>query len=367
MPTRPGLACVALPVAPYVRAALLSAGLTGVDDLRAAGDAAALAELTGLSHSDAGEVLAIALEGARPGAVSAAELLARDAPGGGPPPGVSTGCAALDALLGGAGVACGTVTELFGVPGVGKTQMGMQLAVNVQLPQAFGGLSGKAIYIDTEGSFMPDRLTDMAAAAVARVQAAAAAAGDAAAAPPGLSVEGVLSSILYFRVHSAHAQLALARVLDVLLSQHSEVRLVVLDSATFHFRQDFPDAAARSRLLLGMAAALAAAAEARRVAVVMTNQVVTRIIDAPGAGGGGDAPGAGAPGAAAAAAAWLAPAGGEVWGQAAPARVALFWQGPQRYALLAKAKHLPAPPPGGAGAGQRLCVPYSVDERGITS
>ena len=36
-----------------------------------------------------------------------------------------------------------------GVPGVGKTQLGMQLALDVQLPAAFGGIAGTAVYIDT--------------------------------------------------------------------------------------------------------------------------------------------------------------------------------------------------------------------------
>lgn len=48
---------------------------------------------------------------------------------------------------------------------------------------------------------------------------------------------------------------------------------MVLDSVTFHFRQDWPDAAQRSRLLTGMAAALMAVAERRQVAVVYINQV----------------------------------------------------------------------------------------------
>jgi RecA/RadA recombinase len=50
---------------------------------------------------------------------------------------------------------------------------------------------------------------------------------------------------------------------------------VVLDSATFHFRQDFTDAAQRSRLMLSMAQQLAQLAEQRDVAVVMVNQVST--------------------------------------------------------------------------------------------
>lgn len=52
-----------------------------------------------------------------------------------------------------------------------------------------------------------------------------------------------------------------------------QVALVVLDSATFHFRQDFTDAAQRSRLMLSMAQQLAQLAEQRGVAVVMVNQV----------------------------------------------------------------------------------------------
>lgn len=52
-----------------------------------------------------------------------------------------------------------------------------------------------------------------------------------------------------------------------------QVSLIVLDSATFHFRQDFTDAAQRSRLLLAMAQQLAQVAEQRGVAIVMVNQV----------------------------------------------------------------------------------------------
>lgn len=120
---------------------------------------------------------------------------------------IRTSCPALDQLLGG-GVARGAVTEFCGVPGVGKTQLGcvpyiwlprcrplgrrccicwpaphapplghcrrppaaracrsMQLVLNVQLPPARGGLGGRAVYIDSEGSFMADRAAEMAAAA----------------------------------------------------------------------------------------------------------------------------------------------------------------------------------------------------------
>ena len=77
---------------------------------------------------------------------------------------------AVDDLCGGGGIECGCVTELCGSPGMGKTQLAMQLAVAAQLPQSFGGLEGECLYIDTEGSFVPSRFAEIANGAAAQVQ-----------------------------------------------------------------------------------------------------------------------------------------------------------------------------------------------------
>ncbi|KPA81054.1 putative Recombinase Rad51 [Leptomonas pyrrhocoris] len=75
---------------------------------------------------------------------------------------------ALDTLLGG-GVAVGGVSEVSGPPGVGKTQLLMQLAVSCAMPVDFGGLGGTCVFVDTEGSFVAERLEQMATAAAALV------------------------------------------------------------------------------------------------------------------------------------------------------------------------------------------------------
>ena len=49
-----------------------------------------------------------------------------------------------------------------GAPGIGKTQLCMQLALDVQIPPSLGGLGAAAVYIDTEGSMVPARLEQMA-------------------------------------------------------------------------------------------------------------------------------------------------------------------------------------------------------------
>lgn len=46
----------------------------------------------------------------------------------------------------------------------------MQLAVTVQIPECFGGVAGEAVFIDTEGSFMVDRMVDLATACIQHLQ-----------------------------------------------------------------------------------------------------------------------------------------------------------------------------------------------------
>lgn len=76
---------------------------------------------------------------------------------------ITTGSKSLDALLGG-GVETQAITEAFGMFGSGKSQIGFQLAVNVQLPKGEGGLNGRCIFIDTESTFRPERIIQLAQA-----------------------------------------------------------------------------------------------------------------------------------------------------------------------------------------------------------
>lgn len=63
----------------------------------------------------------------------------------------------------------GKMTEVCGVAGAGKTQFCMQLAVDVTIPEEFGGVCGHAVYVDTEGSLVAERLAEMAEATVQHI------------------------------------------------------------------------------------------------------------------------------------------------------------------------------------------------------
>ncbi|KAG8122610.1 putative RAD51 C-like protein [Naja naja] len=165
---------------------------------------------SGISKEDALEILKVIKQeqqsdGAKPSEeaetvkkCTALELLEKEQTQGF----IVTFCSALDDILGG-GVQLTKITEICGVPGVGKTQLCMQLVVDVQIPECFGGLAAEAIFIDTEGSFMLDRVVDIAEACIHHCQLIAEVhpEEDHQIALETFSLENILSHIYYFRCH----------------------------------------------------------------------------------------------------------------------------------------------------------------------
>lgn len=74
---------------------------------------------------------------------------------------LTCGCKDLDDILEG-GMETGSITELYGENRCGKTQLCHTLAVTSQLPVSEGGGEGKVLYIDTEGTFRPSRIEQIA-------------------------------------------------------------------------------------------------------------------------------------------------------------------------------------------------------------
>ncbi len=171
---------------------------------------------------------------------------------------ITTGSKNLDALLGG-GVETRTITEFFGEYGTGKTQLCHQLSVNVQLPPEKGGLSGKAVYIDSEGTFRWERIESMARAL-------------------GLDPDEVMANIFYVRAVNSDHQMAIVDELFDLVPKEN-IKLIVIDSVTGHFRAEYigrEHLAQRQQKLNKHLHQLMRLAEIYNVAVVVTNQVMAR-------------------------------------------------------------------------------------------
>ncbi|MBA7513905.1 hypothetical protein ES705_05923 [subsurface metagenome] len=136
---------------------------------------------------------------------------------------LTTGSKSFDDLLGG-GLETQAMSEFYGEFGSGKTQIAHQLAVNVQLPLEKGGLNGSVIMVDTENTFRPERIKDMAEGAE-------------------LDYEDVLKNIHVARAYNSNHQILLVQkakeVAEDLKDTEKPVRLMIIDSATAHFRSEY--------------------------------------------------------------------------------------------------------------------------------
>ena len=166
---------------------------------------------------------------------------------------ISTGVSALDSILGG-GVETGAVTEFVGPPGCGKTQLCHQLAVMVQLPPSRGGLGAPALYVDTEGTFRPERL-----ALIADYR--------------GLDPDKALEGVIYARAYSSDHQAMIIGKVGGVIEEYG-VGLLVVDSLVGHFRSEMYGNWRRALAkLYRHVSLLSRLAEDYGLAVVITNQV----------------------------------------------------------------------------------------------
>jgi len=170
-----------------------------------------------------------------------------------------TGSKELDKLLGG-GMESGSLTEMFGEFRTGKTQICHTLCVTCQLPVENGGGEGKAMYIDTEGTFRPERLKDIAERF-------------------GLDPNEVLDNVSYARAKSTDHQMQLLIEASAMMSE-TKYSLLVVDSVTALYRTDYSgrgELSARQMHLAKFLRGLQRLADEYGVAVVMTNQVVAQV------------------------------------------------------------------------------------------
>jgi DNA repair protein RadA len=170
---------------------------------------------------------------------------------------ISTGVRSLDDLLEG-GVEVGSITELIGEFGAGKTQICHQLAVMVQLPKERGGLNARALYIDTEGTFRPERIIQIARA-------------------KQLDPEKTLENIIYARAYNSDHQMLLVDEAKKYIESQN-IRLIIVDSLINHFRAEYPgreNLASRQQKLNRHMSQLHRLASLYNLAVVVTNQVMS--------------------------------------------------------------------------------------------
>jgi len=227
-------------------------------------------------------------------------------------------CTEVDRLLGNALRPGAGLLEVCGLPGAGKTQFCLQLcaaaqlgdgtAASIQSIQSSG--PSEAVYIDTEGSFVPARYAQICGALLRGTGSNQSLLGAAYGLPSKTLVEqtgnpmleATLRSLFVCRPYDAAELYATVKNMGSFLQRHPRVRVLVLDSIAFCFRHELTeDAGQRVRVLTDIAATLRNYAAERNLVVVVTNHMTTRFDRTSGNLGADDE------------LAWLAPALGETW------------------------------------------------------
>jgi len=171
---------------------------------------------------------------------------------------LTSGSKVVDRLLDG-GLETQSITEFYGEYGTGKSQICHQLCVNVQLPPERGGLSGAALYIDTENTFRTERIVQMSRHL-------------------GLEPEQIAKNIIYAEAYTSDHQMFLLDNADEVIKANN-VKLIIVDSLTALFRSEYLGremlAPRQQKLNMHMHKLIRLARAFNAVAVV-TNQVMAK-------------------------------------------------------------------------------------------
>lgn len=169
---------------------------------------------------------------------------------------ITTNSKELNDLLGG-GVETGGVTEVYGRFATGKSQLGFQLCVDAQLPKEKGGLEGRVLFLDTEGTFRPERIE-----AIAKSE--------------GIDPQKALENVFVVRIKTTEQQILTIERADKLIKENN-IRLIIVDSLTSLFRAEFLGRGAlgeRQQKLNSHIHKLLNLADTYGLAVYITNQVM---------------------------------------------------------------------------------------------
>lgn len=169
---------------------------------------------------------------------------------------ITTGSKNLDDLLGG-GIETRAITELYGEFGTGKSQICHTLCLTVQETEDKHNIS-RALYVDTENTFRPERIASIASARKI---------------DPNRALENVIVAKAY---NSSHQEVIIQESANI-INLHN-IKIMIVDSIVSHYRAEFLGRSflsERQQRINRLLHILLRIAETCKIAVVITNQIQT--------------------------------------------------------------------------------------------
>lgn len=180
---------------------------------------------------------------------------------------IPSGSKSIDGMLGG-GFHVGSVYEIAGMAGLGKTQLCMQLCANAFIASNNGG-KGEALFIDCEGSFTPTRLQQMCIGTAELISTNAG--------TPKVQFDEIMSKISIQRVYNLAELESAICSLDKVLQRSPEIRVVLVDSIAFFFRSFGGDFTIRGQKLSLLSQTMRSVAQMYKVVIVSYSRNNSRL------------------------------------------------------------------------------------------
>ena len=203
---------------------------------------------------------------------------------------LSTGTKCLDGLLSSTrtkpdgtpigGIETGSITEVYGEFGSGKTQLCLTLAVMCQKPVEEGGLNGNVLWVDTESTFRPERVIDIVNARNFYPDITKACKDHKKKLCEECSTknddpEKILENITCARAIDTSTQKLIMEGAPAIIKQNN-IKLIIVDSAVGLYRSEYKgtgELARRQQEISGFVHLLQRIAETYNVVALITNQV----------------------------------------------------------------------------------------------
>jgi meiotic recombination protein DMC1 len=169
---------------------------------------------------------------------------------------ISTGSQALNEMIGG-GFHSKGITEIHGEFRTGKTQLMHTLCITTQMPMDQGGAEGKVCFIDTEGTFRPERIKEIAT-------------------NYGFDPDTILDNIFCIRVTNHNQQMECVKGVVALITGGEPIKLLIVDSLMALFRVEFSgrgELSVRQQAIARHLRDLQIVADEFNIPVVLTNQM----------------------------------------------------------------------------------------------
>jgi DNA repair protein RadA len=246
-------------VGPAIAEKLRECGYLSIEALAVASPSELVAAVDGIGEGTAAKMINAARQAADVGGFETGDQVFERRKSVGK---LTTGSSSLDELFGG-GIETQAITEFYGEFGSGKTQIALQLSVNVQQSSKEGGFGGSVVWIDTENTFRPERLRQLAEA-------------------KDMDPDEALKNIHIARAFNSNHQILLVEKALELAEQLKDtrpVRLIVVDSVTSLFRSEYigrGTLADRQQKLNKHLHDLMRFGDVHNASIIVTNQVMAK-------------------------------------------------------------------------------------------